>query len=224
MKKYIILIMIFVVAVVLGIAVDKIIDMQYTTSELTFKKEYESINNQEWRNGDYEGKYLAMDIPKHNLIKYATDDNIVSLLKEGTHVIYFGNAKCNWCRSAVSVLIDASLEYSLEEIYYYDILTLRKIYEDGSDMSKINLYEEIINQMNGLITTTFDSGNNVGKTKILAPTVVIVSEGKVIDVHVKTVDSHIVYGSALTENQELELKKIYQSMFKKMVFACNGSC
>lgn len=224
MKKYIILIITLILAIVLGIVIDNYIDKQYGSDELKFKKEYESINNKEWEIDGYKGKYLEISIPKHNLFKYATDENIVSLLKEGTHVIYFGNAKCNWCRSAVSVLIDTALEYNLEELYYYDFFALRDAYEEGSDTDKVKLYEDIILELDDFIEKTFESGRVKGKKRLSAPTVVIVSSGKVVDAHYKTVDSHIDYGKDLNEKQKDELKNIYQKMFEKLVFACTGNC
>lgn len=225
MKKYIILIISFIVCVILSVVIDNYIDDKYTDDELKFKKEYESINNEEWEISGYKGKYLDITIPKKNLIKYATNDNIVNLLKSGTQVIYFGNAKCNWCRSAITVLIDTAVEYNLDEIYYYDFFSLRDAYEDGSDKTLVKLYEDIIKELDNFIENKFDENSNVaGKKRLSAPTVVIVSDGKVEASHYKTVDSHIDYTKDLTDNQKDELKIIYNDMFKKLVYACTGNC
>ena len=225
MKKYIILIIIFVVSIILSIVIENYLDSNILTDELKFKKEYESINNKEWEIDGYKGNYISISIPKNNLIKYATNDNIVTLLQEGTHVIYFGNAYCNWCRSAVSVLIDAAKEYNLDEIYYYDFFALRDAFEEGNDNELVKLYEDIILELDSFIENTFDENSKAaGKKRLSAPTVVIVSSGKVVDAHYKTVDSHIDYNSDLNDIQKEELKNIYQDMFSKLVFACSDNC
>lgn len=225
MKKYIILISIFIISILLSFFIDRYLSNNTITDELKFKEEYESLNGKEWEISGYKGKYLNISIPKNNLVKYATNENIVSLLKEGTHVIYFGNAACNWCRSAVSVLIDTALEYNLDEIYYYDFFTSRDAYEDGTNSELVKLYEDIINELDSFIEKTFDENSKVaGKKRLSAPTVVIVSNGQVVDAHYKTVDSHIDYNKDLSEKQKDELKIIYQNMFKKMVFACTDNC
>lgn len=227
MKKYIILIVSFIVCVILSLLIGKYIDnnSDYSTDEIKFKEEYESINNTEWEISGYKGNYLDISIPKNNLIKYANNDNIVDLLNKGTQVIYFGNAKCNWCRSAVSVLIDIAIEKELDEIYYYDFFSLRDAYEEGSNKDLVKLYEDIISKLDNFIDKTFDENSKVaGKKRLSAPTVVIVSNGKVEDVHYKTVDSHTDYNKDLDKKQKNELKKIYQDMFSKLVYVCTDNC
>ena len=227
MKKYIILIVSFIMCVILSVVINNYIDnnSKYTNDELRFKEEYESINNKEWEISGYKGNYLDISIPKNNLVKYATNDNIVELLDKGTHIIYFGNSKCNWCRSAITVLIDTAIEYNLNEIYYYDFFSLRDAYEEGSNKDLVKLYDDIISRLDSFIEKTFDENSKVaGKKRLSAPTVVAVSNGKVEDAHYKTVDNHVDYNKDLDDNQKEELKMIYKDMFDKLVYACTENC
>ena len=227
MKKYIILIISFIICLILSIFINNYLDnnSNYTEDELKFKEEYEGINNEEWEIDGYKGNYLDISIPKNNLIKYATNDSIVDLLSKGTQVIYFGNAKCNWCRSAITVLIDAAKEDNLNEIYYYDFFSLRDAYEEGSNKDLVKLYDDIISRLDSFIDKTFDENSKVaGKKRLSAPTVVIVSNGKVEDVHYKTVDSHVDYNKDLDSDQKEELKNIYKDMFDKLVYVCTDNC
>ena len=225
MKKYVILICVFIISILLSVVINNYLDEKEINDELKFKNEYESLNNQEWESSGYKGKYLGIKIPKNNLVKYASNENIVSLLKEGTHVIYFVNAKCNWCRSAVSVLIDTAIEYNLSEVYYFDFFTVRDAYEEGTNNELVVLYENIISELDVFIDKTFDENSKVaGKKRLSAPTVVIVSNGKVVDAHYKTVESHIDYNKDLSSQQKNELKDIYKNMFSKLVFACTDNC
>ena len=178
-----------------------------------------------WESNGYSGEYLEVSIPTNNLMKYANDDNILELVSSGTHVIYFGNAKCNWCRAMIPILIDASLEYGLDEIYYYDFFSLRDAYQEGLDKEKVSLYEELMNKIGDFIENTFDSDTKVsGKKRLSAPSVLIVSSGKPVDFHYKTVDSHIDYNKDLKKDEKEELKDIYLKMFKNLVYACDGEC
>lgn len=196
-----------------------------SSDEKKFKKEYESINDSKWVSNGEEGKYLSIKLPKDNLMKYANNDTILELMTKGTHVVYFGNAHCNWCRSSVPVLIDAAKEEELKEIYYYDFFGLRAAYEGGSNPILVDLYKDLIDVMGEFIDTTFGDDSKVaGEKRISAPTVVVISEGKVVDLHYKTVDDHSNYNKDLTKKQKNELKDIYMNMFKKMVFVCGDNC
>ena len=228
MKKVIIILGCILILLIGGFSITKLLDndnYQPTKDEIKFKTEYESMNNKKWEFEGYKGNYLKINIPDNNLVKYATDKNILDLVTNGTHVIYFGNAGCNWCRSAVSVLIDAAKSEELEEIYYYDFFTLRDAYEEGSNKELVSLYESLMNEMGEFIDKTFDDESRVAvKKRLSAPTVVIVSSGKVVDLHYKTVDSHIDYNKDLNDKEKKELKDKYLDMFKKLIYACDGGC
>lgn len=227
MKKRILgIVLVLLILLGLGLGVKCFLkDDDITSSEKKFKEEYESVNGLKWESNGYSGEYLAISIPRHNLIKYATDDNILDLVSKGTQVIYFGNAKCNWCRSAIPVLIDAALEYSLNEIYYYDFFALRDAYQLGEDKEKVALYEALIDKIGEFIKNTFASDTKVaGKKRLSAPSVLIVSSGKPVDFHYKTVDSHLDYNKDLNNDEKKELKQIYLKMFKNLVYVCDGEC
>lgn len=224
-KKILIGLGILLGLIVIGFSVNKVLNLDVSSDEIKFKKEYESINGTKWESDGYSGEYLTIDLPRNNLMKYATDETIVDLVTSGTKVIYFGNAKCNWCRSAVPVLIEAAKDYGLQEIYYYDFFSLRSAYEEGTDQRLVDIYQSLMNEIGDLITTTFDEeSNTAGEKRLSAPSVVTVSTGKVVDLHLKTVDSHTNYNKDLTSEQKKELKTIYLNMFKELVYICDEGC
>lgn len=225
MKKIVVLIGIVLGFIIIGLGINRVFNNNITKDELKFKEEYESINNKTWESNGYQGEYLRINIPKNNLMRYVDDKEIVCLLTKGTQVIYFGNAYCNWCRSAVTVLIDSAKEYNLGQIYYYDFFNLRDAYEEGTNQELVSIYDDVIKEMDAFIERTFDKDSKVaGKKRLSAPMVVIVSSGKVVDVHYKTVDSHVDYNSNLNSPQKKELKDIYLDMFNKLVYACGDDC
>ena len=95
-----------------------------------FKEEYESINNEEI----YGNKARELNIDKDNNIVYKTADEVVSMIEnKQTFVVYFGFAKCPWCRSVLPSLLDVSKDLGLEKLYYVDISEIRDTLELNED-------------------------------------------------------------------------------------------
>ena len=80
-----------------------------------FEIEMESLNGKD--NG-YGGSYLTIDIPSNNKIKYATYQDVESMLTFGTGVIYFGFPECPWCRNLVPTLLKVANEYETTVLYF----------------------------------------------------------------------------------------------------------
>lgn len=190
--------------------------INYTEEELKFKDEYEKLNGIEIAEN-----YLlkSVDIDSDNNIKYISDKEIISKLTEGTNVIYFGWADCNWCRSIIPTLINTLKENDIDTLYYYDFKNLRTSYENDSDKEKSEIYEKILNIIGEDITTVFaEESLRSGEKKILAPTVVFIKDGEYITSHVKSVESQINSTDELTDTQIKELKNIYQTKINQIKF------
>ena len=185
----------------------------YTEDEIKFKNEYEKDNGVEIAE-NYILKTLNID--SDNNVKYVTDDNIINLLTKGTNVIYFGWPECNWCRTALPILLDTLKENNVDTLYYYNFKKLRNAYENN-DEEKNKIYEEIINIIGNDIETVFDENSTrTNEKKILAPTVVFIKDGKYIGLHFKTVDSQINSTDELNEKEKKELKRKYQELIDKL--------
>ena len=74
-------------------------DKKETTSKdaVTFKKEYEPLNNRV--NPNNNKLYPEVSISNDNPVKYSSYDEIFEVLKSGTGVIYFGFPECPWARN-----------------------------------------------------------------------------------------------------------------------------
>lgn len=212
-NKLIIILSVILVGVVLGLVIlfmknddNKI---NYTNDEIKFKDEYENLNGQELKE-DYILK--TIDIEVDNNIKYVNDDELINLLTMGTNVIYFGWADCNWCRSIVPTLIKTVKSNNINQLFYYDLKSLRNSYENNEDENKVKLYEEIIKIIGDKIESVFDENSpRNGEKKILAPTVVFIKNGEFIGLHVKSVETHLKSTDELNEKQIKELSNIYES-------------
>lgn len=188
--------------------------INYTEDEVKFKDEYENLNGQELA-PNYILKNVEIDID--NNVNYVGDDDILDLLTNGTNIIYFGWSDCNWCRSIVPVLIESINDNNIDNLYYYDFKSLRNIYENNTDEEKNKLYEDILAIIEEKINSYFgEESNRSGMKKILAPTVVFIKDGKLLGVHVKSVDSQINSTDDLSKEQKKELKEIYSNYIEQL--------
>ena len=152
-----------------------------------FKEEYEALNGEDNGNGK---TIRTIEIPVDNPIVYASSDEIVSKIDaKESFVVYFGFAKCPWCRSMIEQLIKSAKDNNIDTIYYVDVLEIRDTYaiddegniqktKDGTD-GYMALLERIGNVLSDY-TLTDEEGNKieVGEKRIYAPNVVAVVNGK----------------------------------------------
>lgn len=201
---------------------------------IKFKEEYEALNGQ--INESNKMSYPVLEISENNPVKYKTDDEAAKLLESGTGVIYFGFSTCPWCRSMLPSLLKASESTNLGEINYVDIKDIRDTLtlDDNDDVvvtkEGTNGYQSILKQLDSKLDPYYLT-NKEGKKiatkekRLLAPTVVTVKDGKVLDVHVGTVSSQENGYTPLQSKQEEELFGIFQKMILKLLdSSCDESC
>lgn len=155
------------------------------TDAYRFKKEYESLNGKRSESGK---TYRTLNISKNNRIKYSTAKEIVEKIENNeTFIVYFGFAKCPWCRSMVENLLDLADEYDTD-IYYVDVLDIRNTIElkDGrvvttkkGDKYYLKLLLKLDNVLSDyVLETEYKNELNTGEKRIYAPNVVAVVQGK----------------------------------------------
>lgn len=198
-----------------------------TEDERKFEKEYESLN--EKYNEETKKKTMTIDIMEDNNIKYATVNEIIELLENGTGVIYFGFPECPWCRNAVPVLIKAALEYDIDPIYYYNAYSIRdtKHLENGTivtDKEGTEEYNKIL-ELLGNKASIYEGLENEEIKRLYFPTVVFVKNGEIVDIVVGTVDSQDDPFISLTKEQTDELEKKYTDGINKVYdILCDENC
>ena len=157
-----------------------------TTDAYKFKEEYESLNGEKSSSGKI---MRTISIPKDNPMKYATAEEIVEKIEnKETFVVYFGFAKCPWCRSMIEQLIQSAKDNNVKEIYYVDVLEIRDTYqleEDGT-ISKTKdgteSYTTLLEKIGDVLSdyTLTDENEQkilVGEKRIYAPNVVVIVKG-----------------------------------------------
>lgn len=198
------------------------------TDALKFKEEYESLTGE---------RYVELNIPEDNPMVYADYDKLLEVIDNGTGIIYLGFPACPWCRSALPVLLDAAKENDVETIYYMNILNERDSYvvengklvyakdENGNDKKGTEGYFKLLKALDKHLTdytVVFeDEKYEVGEKRIYAPTAIFVRDGKVLGLHVSTVESHENPREALTKKQYEELYTIYDEY---IIEVKSGTC
>ena len=177
---------------------------------LKFKDEYESLNGKYNSNKD---DYPVMKISGTNMMKYATVDEVIDIIKNGTGIIYFG-------------LIDVASANKISKIYYLNIHDLRDEmeYRDGKIVitkESTEDYKKLFETLDSILddyTLIDEDGQKVptGEKRIYAPTVIFVKDGKIIGTHIGTVTSQSDPYKELTNEQLKELKDIFDKLIKSI--------
>lgn len=163
-------------------------------------------------------------------IKY---NQLLEVLKEGTHLIYFGFPECPWCQQYVYYYNEYAKEFGIDHILYFNHRSIRtftvtedgpilhlefqkivelmgkehlatiQISKDGKEVKNSNLEEE-----SDLITLSW----------IYAPTLYLVRNGKVILQGVSTLADHNIIDGVLpvlTDVQKQTLKNNLFSLYQQ---------
>ena len=206
-----------------------------STDAYKFKQEYEVLNG---KKNDYGKTYRSLNISKTNRIKYSTAKEIVEKMDNGeSFIVYFGFAKCPWCRSMIENLLDLA-DKNNTDIYYVDVLEIRDVKEvkDGEIIeSKTGdeYYLKLLTKMKNVLDN-YELQDEAGKKydieekRIYAPNVIAVVNGKA-EKKVEGISSDLKdpYGK-ITDKMKKEsigqLKCIFKCMEKAGVCTKPNAC
>lgn len=227
MKKMI-LSMLIVIAISTITIISIFVLNKEANDSIKFKQEYENINDK--INEKLKKKYIKLNIDKKNPMIYATYDEIIDLIEEGTGIIYFGFPECPWCRSALPVLLDAAKELDIDKIYYFNALSLRdkkSLDEDGNILTEekgTDEYKKIVNLLYSYLPV-YEGLNDETIKRLYFPTVIFINEGNIVGIHTSTVTSQKDPYKKLNNNQYQELKNIYLDYINKVYdIFCDKTC
>lgn len=232
MKKNVKLILVFLLLTIsVGVIGYKIFENYHqkeesgTIDEQRFKKEYESLNDT-MRN---------IKIPTKNLITYSTAEEIAQKIQsKESFVVYFGFAKCPWCRSMVPYMIDIAKEYDIETLYYVDVLNIRDTLEiiNGevtTTKEGTEGYQKLLPLLDNVLEKYIlkDSDGNsydTNEKRIYAPNVVTVVNGEplrlITGISALQTDSNM----KLTDDIVLEMKSQINEIFMEFTKLTRETC
>lgn len=202
-------------------------EVDHSHDSANFKLEYEEYNSQMTSSGL---EYITLNINEENPIQYASYEEVMTLLKEGTGVIYFGFPACPWCRNIVPILLDTAVEEKIDTIYYFNALEYRDE-RRLNELGKVELVKEAkegyveLLEVLGDFASVYEGLNDTNIKRLYFPTVVFVKEGQIIALHEGSVDSQLDPFIPLNEEQIEELKKIYKDSFiRTFREVCDEKC
>lgn len=186
---------------------------------IRFKKEHESFNGTISESGKV---VRNINISKNNPFKYITAKKLIKEMEnKKSFIIYFGFAKCPWCRSMLPTLIDVAKEQGISKIYYLDILDIRdklsvdennKIVSEKRGTDEYYVLLALFNDVLDDYELTDKDGNKVdaNEKRIYAPNVVKVENGIPVKLTTGLSDKQTGAYDELTE-------EINKDMYNKLI-------
>lgn len=230
MKEKILMILVPVLCVLLaGLAYFKFLGEQTITKDsIKFKEEYEEYNGKEV----YGSKYQKLNLNPNNPIKYSDYEEILDVIENKTGIIYLGFPECPWCRTILPILFDVAKDNDINTIYYLNMKNERDSYvvedgklvyqldENGKEIKGTEGYFKLLKALDKHLTDytiSFDGKTyETGEKRIYAPTVIFVRNGKILGLHVSTIDSQENGFDKLNKQEKEELYNIYEDYILEM--------
>lgn len=197
-------------------------------------EEYKVLNNE--INEQNNLAYPIVELSNENPFVYASEEEVIRVLKEGTGVIYFGFPSCPWCRTLLPVLESAAKEVGIGRIYYLNISEIRDTLELDENNKIVttkegsNGYYQILNLLDEYLEEyTLIGKNNERVTaeekRLFAPTVVSVLNGEIVGFHEGTVSTQENGYAPLPEEETEDLKSTLSTLLEAtLAGTCNEAC
>lgn len=186
MKKKLYILLVIVLLIGAFFIYYKVNVIDKNTDAYKFKVEYESLNNKESYGNN---KYRELNIDKDNMIKYSSAKEVLDKINNNeSFIVYFGFAKCPWCRSMIENLLSLAKQNN-EVIYYVDVLEIRDTLEvkddkvvvsKKGDTNYMKLLEKLDNVLDDYSLEVDDVKYETNEKRIYAPNVVAIINGKAV--------------------------------------------
>lgn len=151
-----------------------------------------------------EEKCDSTDDTKIKFNEISFDEAIQYFIEKNSGVLYFGYSSCPWCKEAKPVLKKVAQENGID-IQYVKV----------RDEEKNRLYtDEQKTQIQPYIQA-YMSNNDEGVLTLYVPLVLVVKNGKIIDGHEGTLDSHDATERKMTDQEKEELTQIYTKLMSE---------
>ena len=201
---------------------------------ITFKNEYESLNNVV---RDKDGRTIKeISISATNPVDILTEEEALSLIENGTGILYFGFPDCPWCRSMLPVLLSTLDSMSIGKLYYLNIgsirdtLALDEKNKVETQVEGTQGYYKLLKAMDSVLEPyclTSEDGKKIDtkEKRIMAPTVIAVKNGEIVSIHTGTVESQESGYDDLSTEQQEELQNIFIDLVRSVYeIDCDEAC
>ncbi len=231
-----IILLLFVFMILIGIIAfqDKKEEKVENADAIGFKNEYESLNNIV---REKDGRTIReITIDKNNPVDILTEEEAITLVESGTGILYFGFADCPWCRSMLPILLRTLNNMSIDRLYYLNVKTMRDTLSLG-EKNKVEVKEEgtkgyykLLELMDDVLEPYYlinADGKKIDtkEKRILAPTLIAIKNGKIVDIHVGTVETQASGYDDLTTEEQEELSNRFIKLIESVYEVdCDEAC
>ena len=183
---------------------------------IRFQEEYSSLNDKLNADGII---YPAVNLDSDNLYYYASENEIIEVLKSKTGIIYFGYPTCIECRINIDLLNSKAKEYNIDKIYYYNIKPIRSSFSFNEKNELVTnkgteFYYELLDLLDDYLDydtlVNLDGDEVLSTEKWLLPCVIFVKEGKIVG-----------FISDFNDDSNLNLEDMFVNNLENI---CNGKC
>ena len=237
-RKNIAIAFVVILFLLLSVGIVYIFSELYTESDIKnvidskaieFKDEYMNLNGVDNGNGK---TYRSIVIPDDNPFEKVSEDEIVSKMDANeSFIVYFGFAKCPWCRSVLESLIKSAKENEINKIYYVDVLGIRDTYELDEKNSLVKTkegtegYYKLLERLNNVLSDykslTYTKKKKVVEVpikekRIYAPNIVVVKNGKALAMETGILDEQTDGYQELSDEMLCKMKEKFDCLFTKL--------
>lgn len=195
------------------------------TDAQKIKEEYEALNGQANSAGV---AHKTVEVAENNPLVYATGEDVITMLKEGSGIIYFGFPECPWCRAALPIFLEACEEELMTKVLYYNNKDQRdaKELKDGNVVTTkegTDEYYQILDLL-GEYASSYDGLNDSTIKRLYFPTMVFMNEGKIVAIQQGVPEGVEDPRQEMPEEYVQQLKELYKDGMKKVKGACDSAC
>lgn len=132
------------------------------------------------------------------------------LESDKTFVLYYGFSTCPWCIELLPILNDVAKENG----YAVHYVNVRPEGTDSSFDIRVDTNPDYVKLTE--IVSDYLPVNDEGVKRLSVPFVFFVKDGKIVDTHIGTLDTHDAKERKMTDEEKAELTQIIQDDFQKM--------
>ena len=189
---------------------------QITSGTLTFKAEYEALNDNE---------HPHMNVPEKLNIHILSFDQTQAMLNSGSGILFFWFPSCPWCRNLLPELFAAMEKSNVKDLYYFnpkEIRDQKELVEGKIVVKKESTpeYDRLLNKLDEILPE-YKGLNNPKIKRLYVPTVLVIKDGKVVNHHFETLPEQTDPHTPLTSDQKIKLQVILQDAMSPLT---NTSC
>jgi len=157
---------------------------------------------------------------QNHIFEIINYDELLGLFDSGTYVLYLGFPSCPWCIEYTYYYNLIAKELGIEMIKYYDFKSIRVTEEVEGEVVLNAQFQALVDLIDPkyLSSRTFD---DTTLPWLFAPTLLIISEGEVIDWLPGAFDGHIAAEGPMTGIQLKEFQSTLETRFQTYLNALN---